>query len=227
MRQRQHFRAARPVPDRAPVPDCLGQRRQPRGAHMPGLGIAADGQHHVDLRHQRHQLSAPCRRAFAARRQVAALGILAGKAEPHRHDGEFLGVVELFVADAEPASQSIAGRIGERHAGNMHLGARRLAGEQDARRRGRQQHRSRFMRQGPSKRMLDADAAGSRLGGETLQRFAHGRRTIQNRRPQAAALGRLVSAAYQRSTLAHSSGTLMRAGFMKSMAIMPVMSATE
>ena len=43
---------------------------------------------------------------------------------------------------------------------------------------------------------------------------------------QALALGRAATSACQRRTLAQSSGTASFAGFMKSMAIMPVMSAT-
>src|SRR5690242_8156665 len=43
---------------------------------------------------------------------------------------------------------------------------------------------------------------------------------------QAPALGRLATSACQRRTLAQPSGTASLAGFMKSMATMPVMSAT-
>ena len=65
------------------------------------------------------------------------------------------------------------------------------------------------MRQRPTKRSLHADAAGADTPREIVQALGHG---------QADALCRAASALCQRATLVSSGGTVMRAGFMKSIA---------
>ena len=104
----------------------------------------------------------PGRRAFAPRRQVAAGGIVARKAEAHRHDGDAALVVEFLAASAAASPQPVAGGIGEGRAGGVHAHARRLAEDADARGRARPQHGARLVRQRCSVGRVAADAAGAR-----------------------------------------------------------------
>ena len=82
------------------------------GAQMPALRVAADREDQLELRHGREQARVPGRRALAARRQVAAGGIVAGKAEAHRHDGDAALVVEFLRRDA--AARRAGGRPTDR-----------------------------------------------------------------------------------------------------------------
>ena len=90
-----------------------------------------------------------------------ALGILAGKTETHRHDGEFPGVVEFIAGDTKPVAQTVSRGIRERDARQMHFGSGRLAGNENAGAGRWPQHRPRFMRQRPANRMFDADPASA------------------------------------------------------------------
>ena len=54
------------------------------------------------------------------------LGVVAGKAEGHRHDREARRIVERRFVDAEPGAQADAGRIGEGFSGSMGAQARGL-----------------------------------------------------------------------------------------------------
>ena len=80
-----------------------------RGAQVPALGVAADGQDQLELRHGREQALVPGGRAFPARRQVAAGRVVAGKAEAHGHDGDAALVVELLGRELQPGPQAVAG----------------------------------------------------------------------------------------------------------------------
>ena len=97
-----------------PVRDRLGQRSRARCAQMPGLRIEADGQHQLDLRHQRQQ-PAPARpariRAAAAGRRLWRPG---RESRSPSARWRTVGVVELVAADAEPIAQPVAGGIVER-----------------------------------------------------------------------------------------------------------------
>jgi hypothetical protein len=70
---------------------------------MPSLGVPADQDHQCEVVKLGEHFLVPGLRALAARRQVAALVVVAGEAEAHRHDGHFAGIVEIAVAYAEPA----------------------------------------------------------------------------------------------------------------------------
>ena len=88
----------------------------------------------VDARQCRNHAGAPGRGAFGPGRQVGARWPTAGKTKAHGHDGDPAGIVEYFLAEAEPLPQPLSGGIGEWPARGMDAGSRRLAGNQDARR---------------------------------------------------------------------------------------------
>ncbi len=69
--------------------------------------IAADHQHEPEVGQARKDRASPAERAFAARRQVAALGVEAGEAMAHRHDGDLAGIVEARLVEAEPETQPV------------------------------------------------------------------------------------------------------------------------
>src|SRR5208337_1136315 len=120
--------------DVAPVADRIGQ--SPGGdcpIQMPLLRIVAHEQNELEIGESRKQSLAPGFRAFAARRHVAAFGVEARKAESHRHDGDLRRIVEYRLADPEPLAQADAGWIGEGAPRGMNPGARRLAGDAEAR----------------------------------------------------------------------------------------------
>jgi len=134
------------------------------------LREAADGENERDIRQPRHQRVVPQRGAFAPRRQVGAAVVLAGKAKAHRHDRDPCRVVKLLVGHAEPAAEPHAGLIGVGHAGGMHARARRLAGDQDARRYARAKDRAGLVGKLWRKaRRVAADAARADVACEAIE----------------------------------------------------------
>src|SRR5262249_47213822 len=114
---------------------------------------------------------APDLGALAARRQIAALAVEAGKAEPHRHDRDLARVVENLLANREPAAQPDAGRIGIGAPRGMDPDARRLASDAKARFSRNLEDRPRLMRQGaPISRRIAADAASPQLSDQGVER---------------------------------------------------------
>src|SRR5262249_9514689 len=97
----------------APVGNDIGHVAFASLAQMPALGVAADQQHKLELRHEPEDPFVPGRRAFAAWRQVTAHRVVAGKAEAHGYDGHTRLIVEFLRRYAEPCPESIARRIGE------------------------------------------------------------------------------------------------------------------
>jgi hypothetical protein len=71
--------------------------------------------------------------AFATWRQVAAFGVKARETEAHGHDGDDLRIVANVLADAEPATQADARRVGIGTARGMDSHSRRLPGYANAR----------------------------------------------------------------------------------------------
>jgi len=97
------------------------------------LGVLPDQKHQLDVGQLRQDARMPGLRAFATRRQVAALGVVSRETEAHADDRYVSGVVERFLIEAEPIANANAGRIGIGSAGRMGACARRLADDADAR----------------------------------------------------------------------------------------------
>ena len=116
---------------RAPVCHRLAQASPGRRAQMPALGIATNQEADLHRRERRQQLPPPRLGAAFHRRQVAPARIMAGKTEPHGHDGDAGGIVELCFGDAHPGAQAHARGVVERCPGPVGQIARRLAGHQD------------------------------------------------------------------------------------------------
>src|SRR5277367_832698 len=92
----------------------------------------------------------PSLRAFATRRQVAALGVVSRKTEAHADDGHVSSVIERFLVEAEPIAKASARWIGIGSAGRMGAYARGLTDDADARGRLRLEDGTRLVRQGPA-----------------------------------------------------------------------------
>ena len=88
MRQGDPPRPCLRIEQLSPAPDGVGHAPGVGGTEVPALRVAADREDQLELRHGREQARVPGLRTLAARRQVAAGGIVAGKAESHRHDGD-------------------------------------------------------------------------------------------------------------------------------------------
>ena len=73
----------------------------------------------------------PCLCADFRRRQVAAIGIVAGKAEGHGDDRDAVAVIEGVVVHIEPVAQAVAGAIPEWSSGFVDAQAWSLAGYQN------------------------------------------------------------------------------------------------
>jgi hypothetical protein len=103
--------------------------------------------------------------------------------------------------------------------------AGRLAGDQYPGFPGNREDGARLVRERRPDRIVAAEAAGTRLARKVFE--FHTGASLTMHAAQALALGRDDTASYQRRTFVKSSGSGIRAGFMKSMAISPVMSAME
>ena len=130
---------------------------------MPALSVAADQEHQLELGHEREQAGVPGAGALPPRRQVASGRVVAGKAEPHGHDGDPALVVELLWSYPEPGPQPVAGGVREGLAGGMDAHAGRLAADAQACRGARAKDRPRVMGQRRSVRRIDTDAARPHL----------------------------------------------------------------
>ena len=135
---------------------------------MPVLGILADGDDQLDLRHRRDHRFPPLGRAFRAGRQVATLRVLTGEAEAHRHDGDTGAVVKHLGCQIEPLPQAVARGVGEGDAAGVHTGSRRLPGNQDPRCRRGPDDGARLMWQGLAQGRLTTEATGANLLGQGL-----------------------------------------------------------
>jgi hypothetical protein len=83
----------------------------------------------------------PTRRAFTARREVAAPGIAAGIAKTDRHDRDARLVVKSLAIEGQPFAQPVAAAIIERKAGIVDPRPRRLADDKQPGRRSAAQDR--------------------------------------------------------------------------------------
>ena len=102
-------------------------------SQMIGLRVGANRQNALDPGHCDENLVVPLHPAFAARRQVAAGGVVAGEAEAHGEHGDGAAIVEGDGVEAHPVAQAIAGGVGEGQTGGVDAGSRRLPGDEDAR----------------------------------------------------------------------------------------------
>ena len=75
---------------------------------VPFLGVLADEENELQIGQSGEHWLAPQFGAFTTWRQVTALGVKAGEAEAHGHDGDDLRIVENALTDAEPAAQADA-----------------------------------------------------------------------------------------------------------------------
>ena len=156
MRQREVLRQV--VPER---PHAVRDRS--RSQHIR-LGVGADQQGQAHARHPGQHPCPPDRRAFRPGRQVAAAGQAAGVAEAHRQDGDARRVVERVLRQAQPAAQAVAGGVGPGGAAGVGQGARRLAGDHQARGWGHAED-------GPwaERQVGGADGAGPGVCGQDVQ----------------------------------------------------------
>ncbi len=92
----------------SPIRNRVGHRRPRQLVHMPLLSVTAEADDQLEADEMTHQSHTPGRRAFAARRKIAAMRVMAGKAEPHRHDRDALGIKECVLADPEPVAQPVS-----------------------------------------------------------------------------------------------------------------------
>jgi hypothetical protein len=136
-------------------------RQWPSGpCEMIVLRVAPDRENAFDLRQNRKQFIMPSLTAFAARRQIALVGIVAWKTKTHRHDRDPRLIVERFARNAHPLPQTIAGGIVERRPADMHFDARRLAGDEQPGGRSQPQDGTWLLRERRATRRLNADTAG-------------------------------------------------------------------
>ena len=134
MGQGDNARQAGALIDIAPVPHRLGQPAGGLGSvELPALRILADQDNQFYLRQMGQNFAMPGWRAFAPRRQISALGVIARKAEAHGDDGDFFGVVEYRVVQTEPVAQPVARSVGEGAARGVGAGAGCLPDNADAR----------------------------------------------------------------------------------------------
>ena len=137
-----------------------------RAAEVPAVGVAADEEGEADRGHGGQRAGAPGGGADGGRRQVGALGVVAGEAEGHGQDGEAAAVVEGVAVDAEPVAEAVAGGVVEGAAERVHAGAGGLAAEEDRRGRREPGHRPRRVGGGGRREARGAEAAGADFVGE-------------------------------------------------------------
>src|SRR5258705_4942203 len=75
---------------------------------MIALGIGSNGQQKPEFRRGSKEATVPMARAFGARRLVGARLVIAGKAKPHRNDGDPTLVIANVALHAEPGAQALA-----------------------------------------------------------------------------------------------------------------------
>ena len=110
------------------APVAHGRRRPARrAAQVPAVGIAADEQRQPDGGHGGQRAGAPGGGADRRRRQVGALGVVAGEAEGHGQHGEARAVVEGGAVDAR-ASRAAGRRRDRRRGARAHAPGRRAPG---------------------------------------------------------------------------------------------------
>lgn len=152
---------------RAIFPPCLdgfGHGRLAAFAEKVTLGVLPDEQGQLDHRQPGEQMTEPQARAFASRRQVAAVAA-AGIAVAHRNDGNARFIVEEVAGDAHPRPQPHSARIVPGNAGGVHTQARRLADDEDPGRWCGTQYRARTER-----KLLFARPASAHGGQQLVKR---------------------------------------------------------
>ncbi len=78
------------------------------------MRVSTDEQNELKRRELGQQLASPGCRALWSRRPVATFGVLAGKTEPHRQDGDAALVMKFLDRDIHPRPQPIARGVAER-----------------------------------------------------------------------------------------------------------------
>src|SRR5271155_260888 len=146
--QRHDARRSRRLVDPPPLPHRGSDAVTGEAAvETKALSVLPDQEHQLDVGQLRQDARMPSLRAFATRRQVAALGVVSRKTEAHAEDRHVSSVVERFLVEAEPIAKANARRIGIGSAGRMSACARRLADDADARGRLRLEDGTRLVRQ--------------------------------------------------------------------------------
>ena len=112
--------------------DGLRQGRLLAPGEVAGLGVLPDEQVQLQPGHRREEPRMPGGRALRTGRQIATAPA-AWPAEPHGEDGKRIGVVKRLPVDAQPFPEVIAGVVLPGHARLVHLRARRLPDDHDAR----------------------------------------------------------------------------------------------
>lgn len=128
------------------VPPCGHGRLHVPCAQMPPLRRPPDQHRQLHTRQCRQHPRSPCFSTNWRRRQIGALGIIARKAESHRHDRHPVPVMECRLIQPQPLPQPVARPIGERPAACMHSRPRRLPRQQKPRPRPEPYDRLWFMR---------------------------------------------------------------------------------
>ncbi len=114
------------------VPDRGGHRRAALARQIPSLRVAADQQGEPHGWQLLGEPPVPERRALGSRRQIPACAS-SRVAEPHRHLGNPLGIVEALVIDSRPLAQPIAACVIPGHPALVDPGAWRLADHEEPR----------------------------------------------------------------------------------------------
>ena len=124
MGQREKPRLQRP----GKMPHIIGERFT-RLRQVVTLGVLPHQQRQTPVRQLRQQRPMPLRRAFRARRQIAAFPA-PRVTQPHGHNRHLVRVVERFRADLQPVAQPFTGRIIPGDTGFMNTRPRRLPHDQ-------------------------------------------------------------------------------------------------
>jgi hypothetical protein len=151
------------------------RQRSSYSRKMVILGEAPNRENAFDTRQSRKQCVMPSLAAFAARRQVALVGIVTGKTKAHRHDRHPCLIIENLPRDAHPLPQTIARGVVEGQFREMHPDSRCLTGNEHPRCRRHTEYWTRLVRERAVARFLDAKPAVFYATGE--------RREIGHRTP--------------------------------------------
>ena len=160
-RDREHAVIARERP--GPGAHGVGEPRG-AGAEMPALSVGADEQDEFERCQFRHEAPTPERRAFLARREIAAFGILTWKAEAHGGNGNARFVVENGGRHVHPLAQAITGAVVERFSGGVNFCSWCLPDDENSRGGGGANNRTGFVGKRQTFRIGAADAASADFG---------------------------------------------------------------
>src|SRR5574337_421653 len=132
------------------------------------LRVLADEQGQAHVLQQRDELRMPGLAAFGSWRIVTAAPAT-GVAKSHWHDGNARFVVKNVAIDAHPRAQAFAAGVVPRNAGGVDLRARRLADDENARRRACAQHGI-----GTQRQVRFADPTGTYVAQQRVEPAGHG-----------------------------------------------------